>query len=123
MSEVTHTVDGIKIDTGYEYEEFWLGDYRNHVDVKVAVNWNRAVSPSKALRLSWRDKRGTDQELVLDREEVQTIMFLLAPTEEEDKYLSTRTQELKRQRRLFKIKAPRDFKKGEEIVVSKNITI
>ena len=117
-----YTAEGIKIDTDYEYEEFWLKDYKNDHDIKVAVNWNKAVSPAKALRLNWRDRKGNDQELILDREEVQTIMFLLAREEEEDGYLQTRTQQLKRQRHQFHIKAPRDFKKGEEFILNNHIT-
>ena len=117
-----YTADGIKIDVDYEYEEFWWKDYKNDHDVRVAVNWNKAVSPAKALRLSWRDKKGNDQELILDREEVQTIMFLLARDDEQDGYLQTRTQELKKRRHEFRIKASRRFEKGEEIVVNKMIT-
>lgn len=118
-----YTADGIKIDIDYEPEIFWLKDYVNDVDIKVLINWNKASSPGKALRLMWRDRKGRDQELILDREEVQTIMFLLAPTEDEDKYLRTRTQELKRRRHLFKIKTPRRMEKGEEFLVYKNLTI
>ena len=118
-----YTADGIEIDVGSKYEEFWWKDYKNNYDIKVAVNWNSAVMPQKALRLNWKNKKGDEQELILDREEVQTILFLLAPSEDEMKYLRSRTSELKRQRREFHIKAPRRFEKGEEIVVSKNITI
>ena len=121
MSE-KYTADGIKIDTDYEYEEYWWKDYKNDHDIRVAVNWNKAVSPAKALRLSWRDKKGNNQELILDREEVQTIMFLLARDEEQDGYLQARTQQLKKQRHQFHIKAPRNFQKGEEIIVNKMIT-
>src|SRR3990167_1741630 len=117
-----YTADGIKIDVDSRYEEFWWEDYKNDHDVRVAVNWNSAVMPQKALRLSWRDRRGNDQELILDREEVQTILFLLAPTEDESKYLRSRTSDLKRRRHEFHIKASRRFEKGEEIVVNKMIT-
>lgn len=122
MNDPNFTADGIKIDTDSEYEEFWWKDYKNDHDVKVAVNWNSAVMPQKALRLSWRDKKGNDQELILDREEVQTIMFLLSPTEDEDKYLRSRTQELKRNRHQFKVKARQDIRRGDEIVINKDIT-
>ena len=118
----THTADGIQIDTEYEYEEFWWKDYKNDIDVKVAVNWNRAVSPAKSLKLTWRDRRNNDQELILDREEVQTIMFLLAREEEEDGYLQARTQQLKKQRHEFRVKAGKRIEKGEEIVINKMIT-
>lgn len=118
-----YTADGIKINVDYELEQYWLKDYKNDIDVKVIVNWNKAVAPAKALLLRWKDRKtGEDRELVLDREEVQTIMFLLAPTEDEDKYLRTNTSELKRRRHQFHIKAPRNFRKGEEIIVNKMIT-
>ena len=117
-----YTADGIKIDVDAEYEEFWWKDYKNNHDVKVAVNWSKAVMPQKALRLSWRDKKNNDQELILDREEVQTIMFLLSPTEDEDKYLRSRTTDLKKRRHEFRVKAGKRIEKGEEVVINKMIT-
>ena len=118
-----YTADGLKIDVDYELEEYWLKDYKNDRDVRVLVNWNKASAPAKALRFSWPNSRGVEQELIINREELQTIMFLLCPSEQEDQYLRTKTTQLKKQRHQFRMKASRRFEKGEEIVMNKMITI
>ena len=117
-----YTADGIKIDVDYEHEVFPIEDYLSKHPVFVEVNWNKEVAPAEFMRLKWENREGESQELVLNREEVQTILFLLAPSAEEEKYLRGRTQELRRDRHEFRVKAGRDIKKGDEIIINKNIT-
>lgn len=115
---IGYTVDGLKIDVDYEYEQYWIDSFNgNRRPVSVEVNWNKAVAPAAYLKLKWEDK-----ELILNRRELQTIMFLLADDEDETKYFRNNTQELKRNRHQFKVKANRDIRKGEDVVFNKYIT-
>jgi len=84
--------------------------------------WEKWAAPTKFVRFTWKDKKNNPQELILDRAELQTLMFLLAPSEDEHKYLQERTRELKRNRHQFKVKAQKDIRKGEEVIINKYIT-
>lgn len=113
-----YTVDGFKIDVDYDYEQYWIDDYSHGVKpVSIDVNWNSVVAPAAFLRFKWDDKQ-----LILNRKQLQTIMFLLADDEDEVKYFRGKTQELKRQRHQLKIRADRDIRKGEEYLVNKHFT-
>ena len=116
------TATGQKIDIDYEYEKYPLKDYVKNRAVFMDVNWNSAVAPVKMIRFSFEDDHGKQQQLTLNRAELQTLMFLLAPSEEEVNYLRSATADLKRKRHQFRVKARRNIQKGEDVIISKNIT-
>ena len=117
-----YTADGIKIDVDYEYEIFWVDDYKSRHPVQIEVNWNESVAPAEYMRLNWKNGEGENQELILNRGELQTILFLLAPSADEERYFRSRTTELKRNRHEFNVRAHRDIKKGENVTFHKHIT-
>ena len=80
----------------------------------VEVNWNKEVTPCKKMRLI---DKNTKTEYIIDRGDFFGMMFMFADPDQQVEMIPTISTEVRSVRTMLKIKAKKDIKKGEFIVV------
>jgi len=97
------------IDSFFEYKKNGL---------TILANWNEAVTPCKMFKFIIGGK-----EVIMSRDDLYTLLFLFANEEQMTDLIPVKDTELTMIRRLIKVKAQKNIKKGQFITFPYNYAI
>lgn len=81
--------------------------------LSVEVNWNELVTPCKKFKFKIKNETA-----ILDYEDLYSMLFMFADVDEKEQLIPIQTTKIVMARRQVKLRANKDFKKGDIIIAA-----
>lgn len=82
-------------------------------ELSVEVNWNEAVTPCRKFKFKIKNETA-----ILDYEDLYSMLFMFADINEKEQLIPIQTTKIVMAKRQAKLRANKDFKKGDIIITT-----